>query len=182
MSTAATARAIEPGDDITLAMAQDALAVAGNVLPFRARAEAAWRALRVRDRMPIRAIDHRWDATVRDCYGQDPAHQVLVLLKAEQWFKTFGERGDISRLWFDENTAAVHAAAAGAGAQLASMGLTFNAHAFISSMRGRGMVVAVDAAGRIAVTPSSMLNPNDRQILHTHKPAILAALKEKETF
>ena len=99
MKTAAAR--VERGDDISIEQARDALAVAGNVLPFRARAETAWRALRGRDRMPVRTIDHRWELTQRSLYGADPAHQVLVLLQAEKWVQAFGELGDISGLWFD---------------------------------------------------------------------------------
>lgn len=58
-----------------------------------------------------------------------------------------------------------HATAAAAGAQLASMGLAFNAFAFVASVRGRGMSIAADAFGKITCSPASVLNQVDRETL-----------------
>jgi len=47
---------------------------------------------------------------------------------------------------------------------------------FVQTLRGRGIVIAVDAAGDLHVTPGDMLRDEDRTVLVEHKAAFVEAL------
>ncbi len=167
MDTATAVRAAnsDAAAEPTLERARDELSSAGTVLAIRAKAEEAYRILRVRDGTPTRRLDWELETTVRRCAGQDPAHQALAWMRFKRWLEDFGKRPDLSKLRFEENEAAAIAAAAGGARQLVSMGLQFNPVQFVSTLAARGVRLVADADGSIRAAPSQLLNGTDRRVL-----------------
>lgn len=156
---------------------------AGLIAGAKAKFEAAYSKARQHPASPYRTFDFKRDEFLRRCYGQGARGQLEILIEAEQYFA--GMVADpnsfpLTRTAEQQNHDTATAAAA--GAQLAAMGLTFNPHGFVASLRGRGIAVAVGADGKIAVAPASALNTTDREQLRSHRAEIIAVLGDSEVF
>jgi hypothetical protein len=149
----------------------------------KAKFESAYSRARAHPASPYRTFDFKRDEFLRRCYGQVATEQLKILTEAEQYFRGMVDDPNSFPLTRTaEQQMHDTAAAAAAGAQLAAMGLTFNPSAFIRSLRGRGVTMAVGADGRIVVAPASALNETDRSQLRNHKPEIVAVLGDSEEF
>jgi hypothetical protein len=151
----------------------------------RQRMEDAHRRLRVMHAAPVKAFDYWFDEAKREAAGRSAQGQLLVFLKAslkfERWI-THTDEWPGSK--FSEDLAHSHATAAAGGAQLAAMGLQFNAHAFIGALRSRGVMITVNAFGKVSCSPATLLNATDRETLASpeKRRAILAALGDVAEF
>jgi hypothetical protein len=177
MSTATAAIAKHADPELTDLQAVRLLA------GLRQRLDALHGRVRVMHQAPIKAFDYRHQEFVRNFAGKPPREQHAVLTEAVAYFEKMAAD---PTAWpgtkFAEDQATTLAAAQAGGQQLRSMGLAFNARAFLTTLRSRGLAVALGADGRIAIAPASMLNPTDRDQLRSHRVEIVAALADIEVF
>jgi len=157
---------------------------ASRLLPsLRQRLDALHARVRTMHQAPIKAFDHRHGEFVRSLAGKTPREQHAVLTVGVAYFEAMA--ADSAR-WpgtkFSEDQAQAVATAQIAEQQLRSMGLTFNPHAFVASLRSRGIAASLGPGGRISIAPASMLNPTDREQLRSHRAEIVGALTDREFF
>jgi hypothetical protein len=151
--------------------------------PTRERFESAFRNARSHPASPFRTFDHQHDAFVRRCVGQGPRGQLAVLIEGAKYFERMAadtSAWPTTRRAEDEQHAAMTAASV--GAQLVSLGLTFNPLGFIASMRSRGIAIAPSGDGDLVIAPVSLMNATDRDLIRTNKAAIVSALKDSAVF
>jgi hypothetical protein len=183
--TATALRADAPAEDhpeIAEAMALSDHGAGPRVAAARVRLEAAHRQARVIQGVGYKTIDFIFESAQREAGGQAAKAQLLAYLRAAIRLEAIIANPNLAPTRFAQDHADAVATAAAAGEQARSLGLVFNAHAFVASVRGRGISIAVDAAGKIVVAPASALNPTDRELVRTNKAAIVAILTDAERF
>ncbi len=147
----------------------------------REKFEAAYGRARRREQSPWRRLDWQRDQVLRAVFDKRPAQQLKIFQEAGELFERWATDPPTTRQL--EDAEAALAAARQAGAHVRSLGGGFNAIAFLSALRGRGLVVKFDVdEDHIVVSPAVGLNETDRRQLAAHRDEIVAALTSTETF
>lgn len=179
-----------PADrEILEAMAMSDFDASRRVPAARHRLDESYKGLRSRNQgslnFPFRFFEHTLDRAIRDAAGQAPRDQLVTLTKAALQFELWtANPNSWPTTGFAERTQHDLAVAASAAQQLQSLGLNFNAHAFVAAIRSRGVTIAVDADGKIVCSPARMLNHVDQEALRNpeRRAAIAATLADAKRF
>jgi hypothetical protein len=148
----------------------------------RERFDRAFQKARSHPASPWRTFDFKRDDFLRRCAGQGPRARLAVLIEGAGYFENMADPTNWPTSRHVEEQQRVGIAAASAGSQLRAMGLGFNPHQLIGSMRSRGLSIAATADGNLVISPAAMLNDVDREIMRANKVAIVAALADSAVF
>jgi hypothetical protein len=180
---AAIAPAPAPADAAAGASEPDPLVEARGLLGrdryalLRARQEAlaSYQAARKRDGAPWRYLDARCRAFQQSMAGQEPARQLLISREAIKFFNQPPHAHAVAAAAHDEGERLTRLQAAAATVP------AFNVGDFLARLSGRGIALRAGDGDEIVVTPARSLRDGERDLLKSHRAAVLHHLQTAES-
>lgn len=167
---AARAAAAEPIPNIA-ELAEIVVRNPGAIPAMRARVEDCWSSVRSLPNAPVRQLDHSSEA-FRSVQLHHPA-QAVVLQECYWQLKYLNEMSARRDEFATLSWQAGEATAGGAA-------MAYHPGKLIARLAGRGCFLALNPAGKLAVTGAGALNATDRDEIAINRQEIIAALSATE--